>query len=69
MVVHLITLEVELDASFNRALPIIKNKVPPEYHNACQSILIRLFTGLSDWSNKGENRELLETKTAFLSDL
>ena len=39
VVVHLITLEVELDASFNRALPIIKDKVPPEYHNACQSIL------------------------------
>ena len=28
VVVHLITLEVELDASFNKALPIIKNKVP-----------------------------------------
>ena len=39
VVVHLITLEVELDASFNKALPIIKNKVPPEYHKACQSIL------------------------------
>ena len=37
--VHLITLEVELDASFNKALPIIKNKVPSEYHNACESIL------------------------------
>ena len=39
VVVHLITLEVELDASFNKALPIIKNKVPSEYHNACESIL------------------------------
>ena len=39
IIVHLITLEVELDASFNRALPIIKSKVPKEYHNACQSIL------------------------------
>ena len=39
IVVHLITLEVELDASFNKALPIIKDKVPPEYHNACESIL------------------------------
>jgi len=37
--VHLITLEVELDASFNRALPIIIEKVPAEYHNACRSIL------------------------------
>jgi len=39
VIIHLITLEVELDASFNRALPIIKNKVPEEYHDACQSIL------------------------------
>ena len=39
IVVHLITLEVELDASFNKALPIIKDKVPSEYHNACESIL------------------------------
>ena len=37
--VHLITLEVELDASFNRALPIIIEKVPVEYHDACRSIL------------------------------
>ena len=39
IIVHLITLEVELDASFNKALPIIKDKVPSEYHNACESIL------------------------------
>ena len=39
VVVHLITLEVELDASFNKALPIIKDKVPSEYHDACESIL------------------------------
>ena len=39
IVVHLITLDVELDASFNKALPIIKDKVPSEYHNACESIL------------------------------
>jgi uncharacterized protein len=37
--IHLITLEVELDASFNRALPIIIEKVPAEYHDACRSIL------------------------------
>ena len=39
VIVHLITLEVELDASFNKALPIIKEKVPSEYHDACESIL------------------------------
>ena len=38
VIIHLITLEVELDASFNR-LAIIKSKVPKEYHDACQSIL------------------------------
>ena len=39
IIVHLITLEVELDASFNRALPIIKKKVPSEYHDSCRSVL------------------------------
>ncbi len=39
IIVHLITLEVELDASFKRALPIIKEKVPKEYHDACYSVL------------------------------
>jgi hypothetical protein len=39
IVVHLITLEVELDASFNKALPILIEKVPPEYHDSCKSIL------------------------------
>ena len=39
IIVHLITLEVELDASFNKALPILIEKVPPEYHGACKSIL------------------------------
>lgn len=39
IIVHLITLEVELDASFNKALPILIEKVPPEYHNSCKSIL------------------------------
>ncbi|GIR78976.1 MAG: hypothetical protein CM15mP81_04860 [Alphaproteobacteria bacterium] len=28
------------DASFNRALPILKEKVPKEYHKACRSILL-----------------------------
>ena len=39
IVIHLITLEVELDASFNRAFPIIKKKIPEVYHNSCRSVL------------------------------
>ena len=39
IIVHLITLEVELDASFNKALPILIEKVPPEYHDSCKLIL------------------------------
>jgi uncharacterized protein len=39
IIVHLITLEVELDASFNKALPILIEKIPSEYHDACRSIL------------------------------
>ena len=39
IIVHLITLEVELDASFNKALPILIEKVPSEYHDSCKSIL------------------------------
>ena len=39
ILVHLLTLDVELDASFNKALPIIKKKVPVEYHDACRSVL------------------------------
>ena len=39
VIVHLITLEVELDASFKKALPILKKKVPEEYHQACHSVL------------------------------
>ena len=37
--VHLITLNVEMDASFNRALPILKGKVPAEYLSGCRSVL------------------------------
>ena len=37
--VHLITLNVEMDASFNRALPILKEKVPAEYLSGCRSVL------------------------------
>ena len=39
IIIHLITLEVELDASFNKALPILIEKVPAEYHDSCRSIL------------------------------
>tara|TARA_X000000950_G_C13711710_1_gene576486 strand:+ start:178 stop:852 length:675 start_codon:yes stop_codon:yes gene_type:complete len=37
--VHLITLEVELDASFNKAFPILKRKIPQVYHDSCYTIL------------------------------
>tara|TARA_B100001027_G_scaffold89714_1_gene61507 strand:+ start:930 stop:1607 length:678 start_codon:yes stop_codon:yes gene_type:complete len=39
IVIHLITLEVELDASFNKAYPIMKLKIPVIYHSQCKSIL------------------------------
>ena len=39
VIIHLITLEVELDASFNKAFPIIKKKIPEAYHDACRSVL------------------------------
>ena len=39
MIAHLVTLEVELDASFKRAMPILEKKIPQEYHSACKSIL------------------------------
>ena len=39
IIVHLVTLEVEFDASFKKALPILKEKVPKEYHDACHSVL------------------------------
>ena len=39
VLIHLITLNVEIDASFNRAMPILKEKIPEQYHNQCQSIL------------------------------
>ena len=37
--VHLITLDVEMDASFNRALPILKEKIPEEYLIGSRSVL------------------------------
>ena len=37
--VHLITLEVEIDASFNRAMPILQQKIPSEYHSQCKNVL------------------------------
>lgn len=39
IICHLITLDVEFDASFKKAMPILKNKIPQEYHNSCKSIL------------------------------
>ena len=39
VLVHLVTLHVEIDASFNRALPILKEKIPSEYHKECRSVL------------------------------
>ena len=39
VVIHLVTLEVELDVSFNKAMPIIKKKIPAVYHDSCRSIL------------------------------
>ena len=39
ILVHLVTLDVEIDASFNKALPILKEKIPTEYHEKCRSVL------------------------------
>jgi len=39
MIIHLMTLDVELDASFKKAMPILEKKIPQEYHVACKSIL------------------------------
>ena len=52
VLIHLITLDVEFDASFNKALPILKEKVPKEYHNACRSILLLLCFHLCYWNHK-----------------
>ncbi len=37
--IHLITLDVEIDASFNRAMPILEEKIPSEYHSQCKNVL------------------------------
>ena len=39
VITHLITLDVELDSSFSRPMPILQNKIPQEHHSACKSIL------------------------------
>ena len=39
VLIHLITLPVEFDASFKRALPILKKYVPKENMKQCQSVL------------------------------
>ena len=40
LIIHIMTIGVELDASFNRAMPIIKEKIPSDYHDACRSVLL-----------------------------
>ena len=37
--IHLITLDVEIDASFNKAMPILEKKIPAEYHAQCRDVL------------------------------
>ena len=37
--IHLITLDVEVDASFKRAMPILEEKIPKEYHSQCKNVL------------------------------
>ena len=39
VIIHLVTLDVEFDASFNKAYPIIKKKIPEVYHDSCRSVL------------------------------
>ena len=39
VLIHIITLPVEYDASFNRALPILKKYVPKENMFECRSVL------------------------------
>ena len=37
--IHLITLDVEIDASFKRAMPILEEKIPEVYHSNCRNVL------------------------------
>ena len=39
VLIHLITLDVEIDASFNKALPILRDKIDSQYHEECRSVL------------------------------
>ena len=39
VLIHLITLDVEIDASFNKAMPILEKKIPSEYHAQCRDVL------------------------------
>ena len=39
VLIHLITLDVEIDASFNKAMPILEEKIPAEYHAQCKDVL------------------------------
>ena len=40
VVLHLTNLDVEFDASFNKALPILRENIPQEYHKQCNYILL-----------------------------
>jgi len=39
VLIHFVTLPVEIDASFNRAMPILEKNVPEHYLGHCRSIL------------------------------
>ena len=37
--IHFMTLDVEMDASFKRAMPILEEKIPEAYHAQCRDVL------------------------------
>jgi len=39
LILHVITLDVEFDASYKRALPILREKIPENYHAQCNKVL------------------------------
>ena len=39
VIIHLTNLDVEFDASFNKAMPILKENIPQAYHKQCRYIL------------------------------
>ena len=63
VLVHLITLPNETDASFNKALPILKKYVPRENLKQCRSVLIAAaFTYLA-----GSVRSILQLRVILFS--